>query len=203
MPVLLAETEVILQWSDLERRVPKVKATDGKRSSGIHLSGVIKATLQKLGLLDYGPGSAEKADEMPLVVMQGMFFEEGIVTLYPDLIWQPGEASKDGITGSPDGLTPGPPMQLEEFKLTRKSQGTRQGIDILNEKLWMWQLMGYLHMLGLTLARLHVLWDVGDYRERRMPLYYTYLIQFSESELERFWVNIILKNKDLAVPETH
>lgn len=195
MPQLLEEKEILLEWKDLEKRVPKRKATDGKRSSGIHLSGIIRATLQKMKYLDLD----ERTDEMPLIVMLGMFFEEGIVSLYPDLIWQPGEVQLDGISGSPDGLTEGPPVQLEEFKFTKKAQQKRQGEDMLSEKLWMWQLSGYCHMLGLTRARLHVLWD----RDCFKPMYYTYLIQFTETELARFWRNVILENKDLAVAEEH
>ncbi len=198
MPKLIAEKEITLQWSDLNHRVPKTKATSGARSGGIHVTGIIRPTLQRAGLMDI----YEESDDMPLVVMLGMFFEEGIVTLYPDMIWQPGEVEKDGIVGSPDGLTPGPPVtQLEEFKFTRKSQRRGQGDAILGEKLWMWQISGYCHMLGLTQARLHVLWDCGDYKERRFPIYSTYTLGFTEEELARFWKNVILVNKGLATEE--
>ncbi len=199
MPVLLEEKEIILEWTDLDKRVPKTKATRGERTSGIHLSGIIRPTLEIAGYLDV----FDKSEEMPLVVMLGMFFEEGIVTLYPDMIWQPGEVKMDGIVGSPDGLTQGPPLQLEEFKFTIKSQYTRQGEAILHEKLWIWQLSGYCHMMGLTQARLHVFWSRGDYREKWFPVYYTYLISFTEEELSRFWKNVILKNKGLAIAEIH
>lgn len=200
MPRLIQETEVILQWTDLEKRVPKTRASTMVRSSGVHLSGIIKPTLQQAGLMDI----YDDSDEMPLVVMLGMFFEEGIVTLYPDMIWQPGEVSLDGVVGSPDGITPGPPItQLEEFKLTRKSQRRGQGVAILSEKLWMWQLSGYCHMLGLLQARLHVLWDCGDYKERRWPIYSTYTIGFTEDELKRFWANVVIKNLGLATAEVH
>lgn len=199
MPKLIQETEIKLEWGDLEKRVTKTKASRGARSSGIHLSGIIKPTLQEAGLLDV----YEESDEMPLVVMLGMFFEEGIVTLYPDMIWQPGEVSLDGIVGSPDGLTPGSPYLLEEFKFTKKSYRRGQGDAILGEKMWMWQISGYLHMMKLTQARLHVLWDCGDYKERRMPIYSTYLLGFTEEELARFWKNVILGNLGLAKPEVH
>lgn len=199
MPTLLEEKEITLEWADLDRRVPKTRASFGKRSSGIHLSGIIRPTLQLAGLLDI----YDQSEDMPLVVMLGMFFEEGIVSLYPDIIWQPGEATRDGIAGSPDGLTKGPPKQLEEFKFTTKSQYTHQGVAILQEKLWMWQLSGYCHMLGLTRARLHVFWSRGDYRQKWYPVYYTYTISFTEAELARFWDNVILKNKALATAEAH
>ncbi len=199
MPTLLEEKEIILEWTDLDKRVSKTKAARGPRSSGIHLSGIIRPTLEIAGYLDI----YDQSEDMPLVVMLGMFFEEGIVTLYPDMIWQPGEVVKDGIVGSPDGLTEGPPLQLEEFKFTTKSQYTRQGELILQEKLWMWQLSGYCHMMGITQARLHVFWSRGNYREKWFPVYYTYTISFTEAELDKFWRNVILKNKGLAKPETH
>lgn len=199
MPKLLEEKEIVLEWSDLAKRVPRTRANTSKRSSGIHLSGIIRPTLQRAGLMDV----YDDTDDMPLCVMLGMFFEEGIVTLYPRIIWQPGELVMDGIVGSPDGLTEGPPVQLEEFKFTMKSQYKFQGEDILTCKLWMWQLSGYCHMAQLTQARLHVFWSRGDYREKWFPVYYTYLISFTEDELKRFWTNVILKNAGLATAEVH
>lgn len=196
MPVLLEEKEILLEWTDLDKRVPKTRASSGQRSSGVHLSGIIRPTLEIAGYLDI----YDKSEEMPLVVMLGMFFEEGIVTLYPDMIWQPGEVTLDGITGSPDGLTG---RQLEEFKFTTKSQYSRQGEAILQERLWMWQLSGYCHMMGLTQARLHVFWSRGDYKLKWFPVYYTYTIEFTKAELARFWRNVIVKNVGLAVPEAH
>ncbi len=199
MPKLLQETEIKLEWADLNRRVPKTRFSSMVRSSGIHLSGIIKPTLQAAGLMD----KYDEVDEMPLAVMLGTFFEEGIVTLYPDMIWQPGEITLDGIAGSPDGLTEGPPLQLEEFKFTMKSQYTHQGEDILKEKRWIWQISGYCHMMGITQARLHVFWSRGDYRERWGPIYSIYTIGFTEEELARFWRNVIIGNRGLAVAEVH
>lgn len=196
MPRLLEEKEIILEWSDLERRVPKTRASSMERASGVHLSGIIKATLQTMKELDI----YDQTDEMPLCVMLGTFFEEGLVTLYPDMIWQPGEVSRDGVVGNPDGLTV---TQLEEFKFTMKSQYKHQGEDILKEKRWMWQISGYCHMMCLTQARLHVCWSRGDYRQKWGPVYYTYTIGFTEEELARFWNNVILKNMELATPEVH
>ena len=217
MPRFVRETEITLDWTDmsarphLDHRVLKQRQGSMVRSSGVHLSGVIRYALQKAGLAKF----EDREDEMPLMVALGMFWEEGIVTLYPDLVWQPGEAMLDNIFGSPDGITfvdshpdgltaidPRTPM-LEEFKLTKKTYRTRAGSQILGETLWMWQLMGYLHMLGLTLCRLHVCWVDGDYRERRMPIYSTFYLEFTKLELERFWANVVLKNMAGAAAEVH
>ena len=158
MPTLLEEKEIRLEWTDIEKRVAKTRVSSMQRTSGVHLSGVIRYALKKAGLWQNKPEETE--DEMPLMIMLGMFWEEGVVSLYPDLIWQPGEVELDDVYGSPDGLTG---QCLEEFKFTKKSYYTRKSRLILEEKLWMWQLMGYCRMLGLTQARLHVLWVDGAF----------------------------------------
>lgn len=192
MPTLISQSEVRVEWKDIESRIvrerPKLK-----RSSGIHLSGVIKYVLTTSGLLD----PDDLTDEIPLRMCVGMAFEDWIVGLYPDMIWQPGECLLQGVCGSPDGISA---KSLEEFKATWKSSHTRQ--DITKERIWMWQLAGYCKMMQLTKARLHVLWINGDYRPPA-PKYMTYLLRFEQVELDRFWNNVILKNKDNAVPEIH
>jgi hypothetical protein len=174
-----------------------------RRSSGVHLSGVIRYVLTTAGLL-----TPEDADEfMPLRMAVGMAWEAFVVGLWPDLIWQPGECAKDGVIGSPDGVTGD---CLEEFKATWKSRlerGEYKGHvppprKICEQRAWMLQVGGYCHMMGLTKARLHVLWVMGDYRGSG-PQYCTYVVQFGQDELERMWKNMILPNIKGATPETH
>lgn len=201
MPKLIEEKEIVLEFTDIGKRVIKTRESSMLRSSGIHLSGVIRYALRKAGLMQ----PEDRDEDMPLIMLLGMFWEEGIVTFYPSLIWQPGEVERDGIFGSPDGITKlaDGVTRLEEFKFTKKSYWTHKGDMILEERLWMWQLMGYCSMMGLNLIRLHVCWDCGNYRDRRMPFYSTYVIEFSDEELARFWQNIILVNKHGAVAEEH
>lgn len=201
MPILLDQSEVRIEWKDLESRVihkrPKLK-----RSSGLHLSGVIKHVLTTSGLLN----TDDVTDEMPLRMCVGMAWEDWAVGLYPKMKWQPGECSLDGVSGSPDGITKSKerylpePTILEEFKATWKSAHTHG--DVLKEKIWMWQVAGYLKMLGLNIVRLHVLWINGDYRPPS-PKYAIYTLQFDQPELDRFWQNVIIKNKEHAIPESH
>lgn len=209
MPRLLEERDIRIEWSDIDAMVPKTKVCDSARSSGVHLSGVIKYVMTTAGLLT----PEEYNDEMPLRMWLGMAFEAHAVQLWPGLIWQPGECSRDGIIGSPDGITEGfkPGCTcLEEFKLTwmsRLEPGHPKGSvppprRILAMKRWMLQIAGYCHMMGLTMARLHVCWVMGDYRASG-PQYFTYLIQFTEEELERMWDNMILPNVGGATPEVH
>ena len=207
MPTLLREAEIKIDWSDIEAMAPKAQYYSGPRSSGVHLSGIIKHILQAAGLLT----ADEVTEEMPLRMWLGMAFEAYAVRLWPEMVWQPGECSKDGITGSPDGITPkGDSGLLEEFKLTwlsRLEKSEIRGVApparrITDQRRWMLQLAGYLYMLGLTEARLHVCWVMGDYRGSG-PQYFTYHLLFTQEELRRTWDNMILKNRDGAKAEEH
>jgi hypothetical protein len=218
VPKLISETEIKLEWTDIEAMVPKVRVDSGKRSSGVHLSGVIKYVLTTAGLLD----PDDITDEMPLRMAVGMAWEAFVVGLWPDLIWQPGEVCQDDIYGSPDGITPimdensAPERivtgrhQLEEFKATWRSRLEKSELKgirppdrkITEQRAWMLQVGGYCHMMGLRRARLHVLWIMGDYRGSG-PQYFTYLVEFSDSELERVWKNMLLPNVEGAIPESH
>lgn len=209
MPVLLSQTEIKLEWSDIHTRKVRVKAKHSHaRSSGTHVSGVIKYVLQTSGLLTV----EDEADEFPLRMAIGMAWEEWAVGLWPKMAWQPGEVNLDGVFGSPDGITHDPRGKidtLEEFKATWKS--ARVGgkySDILKQKVWLWQLMAYAKILDLLRARIHILWINGDYQRDfgtgpPAPRYAVYELQFMQEELDRFWTNVILRNKDKAVKEVH
>jgi len=143
---------------------------------------------------------------MPVRMAVGMAWEEWAVGLWPKTFqWQPGECKRDGIIGSPDGKMPrvgGGNWQLEEFKCTWKSLHKYRDILAPLNRLWIWQMAGYCAMMGLTYARLHVMWVNGDYRPPS-PVYRTYLLRFTEQELEEFWRNVVMANKDqVRVEET-
>lgn len=208
MPRLIAETEVRLEWSDLQSRVRRKRPKSaGHRSSGVHLSGIISYVLETSGLVE-----KSDTDEMGLAVAVGVAWEEFAVGLYPEMRWQPGEVHLDNVYGSPDGLTKGVdqngvladgengiPMVLEEFKATWRSRASKPP---LTNRRWMWQLAGYCRMMGLHYARMHVLWINGNYKNYQ-PEYYTYLFEFEQQELDRFWSNVVLPNRDKAVKEEH
>lgn len=197
MPVLIQESEIRIEWTDIDGRVAKKKPKGSSvRSSGVHLSGVIRSCLMATGDL----AEAEiRTEEMPLRMAIGMAWEDWAVGLWPKLQWQPGECCMDGVFGSPDGITW--PV-LEEFKATWKSRRTYG--NVVDQKLWMWQLAGYCKMLGVTKARMHILWVCGDYKQGPpTPVYVTYTIQFTQQEIDQFWTNVVLKNKDSAPKEEH
>jgi hypothetical protein len=207
MPTLLSQQQVSIEWSDLNKwRQIKQPKSARVRSNGIHLSGIIDATLIAADLAS--PREIEE-EEMPLRMCIGMAWENWIVGMYPDMVWQPGEWKKDGVFGTPDGvsatnhsLLPDEPGEkvYEEFKATYYSLNKWK--SILDSKRYMWQLCANCYVLNTPFARLHVLWINGDYKPPS-PQYYTYLIQFTEKELEQFWANVVMKNKHRAVEEKH
>ena len=199
---MLRESEICLEFADLNRMMPKQRVSEAPRSSGVHLSGVIKYILTAAKQLE----PDEYSEMMPLRMAVGMAWEAFIVQLWPDLVWQPGEICRDNIYGSPDGVTGD---CLEEVKATWMSRLDRGAYGetpppkrITDHKRWMLQVGGYLYMMGLTKVRMHVLWVNGDYRGSG-PQYFTYLIEFTQAELERIWNNMILPNVDGAVAEVY
>ncbi len=202
MPKLLVQTELKIEWTDVAGRVTKEKLAPDTRSSGVHLSGIIRHCMG----YDKRPPSSDDPDEMPLNMALGLAWEAWAVGLFPQVIWQPGEEVLDGVYGTPDGLSElliDGQLQfvVEEWKSTYKSRRTH-GVDILVETGWMWQLLGLCKLMGLRYSRLHVLWINGDYRHTG-PAYVTYLIEFSQDEIDQFWSNIVLRNKSNAQPEIH
>jgi hypothetical protein len=196
VPRLIAEHEISIQWSDIRGRWrhARPKSAD-ERSSGVHVSQIIKYCQETTGLLSKRTKTVD-ADDMPLVMALGMAWEDWVVGLYPDMAWQPGERHKDNIYGSPDGYTllDDGTGQLEEFKATYKSRNTYG--DPTKSSLWMWQLAAYCYLMDLTRARMHILWVCNDYRPPFPPSYRTYEIEFTKKEINDLWKNIFLKNRD-------
>jgi hypothetical protein len=196
MPKLISESEIKLDWADINSRVPKRRIST-TRSPGIHLSGVLQYAARTAGILT----REDEEDGMPVRMAVGMAWEEWAVGLWPNLEWQPGECRRDQVFGNPDGRTKTTiSYQLDEFKATWKSLAKYGDILAPLNRLWIWQLAGYCVMMKLTYARLHVMWICGDYRPPN-PTYRTYLLQFTKQELEEFWRNVVMANKDQVEPE--
>jgi hypothetical protein len=206
---VIEQVELSLQRDDLRDLTIHPRVIH-PRSHGVHVSGVIKVIAIRQKLLK----DEDQIDDMPTVVLLGTVWEEAAARLYRDMVWQPGEVGLDGIYGSPDGSTP---IDLEwykllgihasinagnrivdEFKFTYKSNRNRQ--DIRRERLWMMQVMAYLKMMGLTVARLHVLWACDNYVMPFRPKYIRYTVRFTQAELDRNWA-LLMKFKQFAVRE--
>lgn len=216
---LLEQVEINLNWADAN--LVAHPTPEYKRSTGVHLMQVLRHVAVSTGQLVVGD---EVDDDMPLRVLLGMGWEWAAARLYPDMWWQPGELCRDGVYGTPDGISDLNPKEVteasgwalrcvDEFKYTRKSLRTKGGKpdqwkDITREWLWMQQCMGYANMVNHVMgetgscwhARLHVLWACGNYdwADRvgggARERYVRYLVQFSEGELESNW-RMVMANK--------
>jgi hypothetical protein len=197
MPTLISEIDVKLERSDLARRavLPRQTGPDGyiippARSAGLHLSGLLKycADISKLTsrLEDI------RDEEMPLRWVLGHAIEEFLASLYPDMVWQPGEITRPVIMNA-DGMTfTGGEFRIEEFKCRRAKKLTQR--DLLNKWLWMSQGLGYC--LGYQ-CRL-VQWHVFSLFEWPDPVYTRYLIKFSQAEIDGM-ERMIESNREAAI----
>lgn len=195
MPVLLDERVITLEFADLEKRRPITRPDlPPRRADGLHQSGILAYIARKIGKLKVG----EKLEEdMPTIFALGFAWEEWCVSLYPEIEWQPGERTMDGISVNCDGTsyqniergsydsrcgkvdTWIDALQVEEFKFTFK--GTRTGPEFLDEWLWVHQGREYCHQYGARRERWHVLHVRGDYKSFG-PIYKTYTLGFSDQE---------------------
>ncbi len=215
---ILETVNVEFEFKDLLGRVSHPEPVPTPRSSGYHVSGILRAVALKSGILVplakadsaqqvvTGVGSTSKAgeldvddDEMPLRMALGMASEHWIVGMYPDMVWQPGEQQDDNIYGSIDGLSVGPAStdmnRVEEFKLTWKS--CRRPFN--SNWLWLRQGMAYCHLWDTDLCRFHIIYVNGNYRPPA-PIYIRYLVRFSPAEIKGCW-GLLKRNKHLAEKE--
>jgi hypothetical protein len=141
------------------------------------LSGLLRYVAQKSKITAYINDVAE--EDLPIRWMLGQVFEEFAASLFPFMIWQPGEIDTPVIM-TPDGVSVEDyGLLLHEFKFNRAKKYA--GADLLKKKtVWMWQGMGYC--LGYGASR--VVWNVMSVMEWPDPLWTQYLVEFSEKELE-------------------
>ena len=191
MPTLIAETNVALEQSDLANRIvlPRTVGPNGRivppaRTRGLHLSGLIKYCAEKTRITAYIKDAAEEdaieRGHMPLRWALGHAWEEFAASLYPTMLWQPGEESDpvlmtcDGCT-SPDGDYKD--IIIEEFKFSRGKYV--KGTDLLKRWAWMRQGAGYCLGYGPR----HVRWNVCWCMNWPDPVYTRYLVRFEEKEI--------------------
>lgn len=202
MPTLIAEIDVKLERADMLRRVVLPRDLDGlgnivppKRKPGLHLSGLLKyvATTSKITAR-----LQEIADEeMPLRWAMGQAWEEFAASLYPDMIWQPGEVHEPLIMNC-DGVGYEPRVEdnvIWEFKFNRAKK--YKGADLIAKKwLWMMQGAGYCLGYGFSVA----VWHVLSAFEFPDPIYTKYVVAFSDKDLNET-ARMIAMNRDDAVQE--
>ena len=199
MPTLISEIEVKLERSDLDRRIVLARDVDPEtgliipphRTPGLHLSGLLKYIAETSKIT---ARLAEIADEeYPLRWLMGHAMEEFLASLYPLMVWQPGEAT-DPVIMTPDGITfEDYGMVIEEFKHNRSKR--YDGREFLVKKwLFKHQGLGYCLGYGAQYVRWHVLYSM----EWPDPIYCKYLYKFSQEELDSMW-RMIDVNKEAAI----
>lgn len=182
------------------------------RSTGTHLSGVLRYVAKVLGTIKGPEDDLEEVMEVSngpgphkgtsVRFALGFAWEQWMAERIPGLIWQPGEMNLDGVYGTPDGLDCD--LVLHEFKTTYKSCKNPLG----TQQLWMWQACGYLKMLqakyrgmgfpsvaeGLKTTVFHPVYLRGDYQGID-PVYRPESVTFEQGEIDSVW-DMVLRNKD-------
>lgn len=162
-----------------------------KRSSGLHLSQIIRSICQQLEPKKYADGPID-----PLYTEPGFAFERVLETAFQarrvDII-RPGEFEHDGVICSPDGVgwDDDRPV-LEEFKSTELGMPTDEQHLATDGKYkkWFWQIGAYCHVLDTNYARLRVLWLRGNYKNIRRA-YQVYDITWEPGECARIWAMLL------------
>jgi len=214
MPTLIAEKTVKLEFEDLARRVSLIgrPAKPPARAAGVHQSGILQYVAQKIGVLKPGESDEEDCAVYPLIWGLGQAWEEWIFSFYPDIDWQPGEVTIDGISGNADGVSldmdceldsvPWDPIQtvIEEAKSTYKSTATGDEF-VKDPKWWMWRMQGgaYCFLYGAEVVRWHVAHLRGNYRDFG-PVYKQYVLRYSPVEIRQVWT-MLISHKHLAAAE--
>ncbi len=200
-----------MEFADLAKRVQLIgrPAKPPVRAAGVHLSGVLQYVAQKIGVLK--PDERDEED-FPLIWALGQAWEEYIFSFYPEIDWQPGERTVDGVSVNIDGLgidsayefdsVPWEPLELinEEAKFTFK--GVATGAEFIkDQKFWMWRMQaaGYGHVYKARIARWHVCHVRGDYKAFG-PVYKQYVVRYSELECKQAW-GMVQSHKHLVEPE--
>ena len=170
--------------------------TSAHETGMIHLSDIARYIEFKM---KFGPAGTKAKFNLAVAGEVGFMWEDAL-----SLVWAEryaariGEVEKDGIVGSPDGLSPYDPFERypivnEEYKATWRSSNKTP------DKVWyyMTQFKSYCYMLDVNVTIAHILYLMGDYRGSG-PQYECYRIEFSEQELIENWT-MILSHRDEMV----
>jgi hypothetical protein len=179
---------------------------DNARSSGIHISSVIKCIAIEGDLL-----KSEDIDDLSLYDTRIITEPDSILRIWIGCAWEafylprvkdvavhPGEYRLDGIYLSPDGESvdcyarPLKVMRrIHEVKATYKSIKTVNNLmdPYYAKRNWMWlaQLKSYCLAAETVYAVLHVLFLCGNYRFPIKPQLRKFNIAFEQWELEENW----------------
>ncbi len=200
---------------------------DPNRSSGLHLSSILRSLALVTGVLD-SKYDTPLTNANSMMAQIGIAWEEYLAKYqHPEIEFHPGELNLDGIAMSPDGITIvdredyadliGVELDswiLNEFKSTRKSsRDFKESLRLRADKckLWLWQIMSYRHALnkiaepGLEcyVAKLHVLFLNGNYSKdfddpESGPHNRVYRLTFTPEELTDNWTMVVGHRDDMV-----
>ena len=184
------------------------------RSPGLHVSEIIRDVALTMGYLSrddeeeldwtlnryrlaHGENMVKVYPAALYRVALGLSWEEWLGRQRPDIHFHGlGELWRDGIVGTPDGLsfTDSGAGIIHEIKLTWKSSRSDREAPserIHKEFMWCCQTKSYLQLARVaggdfTTAQLHVYWVNGNYRGSG-PEYRTYQLTFTTQELDANW----------------
>lgn len=187
--------EEVNSYSD-QLAPPLVISSGVPRSEGLHLSTILDDldTFDGNGKKYSGAGGAEY---MALGFAWERLLERVIGDVFPhgDIVKHPGEVSLVGISMSPDAIDVACGV-LEEWKCSFKSAAKRP--DRGDFPRWMRQIKAYLKGLELNTCRLRILHLAGSYSTPledgkivRGPIMRTWLLEFTQEEIDANWHTII------------
>lgn len=177
------------------------------RSSGLHLSSLVKAAVQEITGKEM---KAIEGEQEGIRAQMGFLWERALEYAFKEYMNAERKGIKkqlkvelEGVKGSPDGLSIKDNV-LEEYKCTWRS--LRRWNEDPEESFlyWFMQVKGYLHMLGLKRVRFFIFWVNGDYTYKpgRGPQVTTQEFEFTEEELQDNWA-LLMAQRGKAKEEVH
>ena len=149
-----------------------------------HVSNIIYRMLVDLGI------RKRSSEPNPYEFEKGYVWERLLSLALPNVAERPGEIEQDGIICSPDGIGYSDWIQdtvVEEYKCTKTSSRNNPADNVG----WMMQVKAYCKAICVTNAVMRILYLDGDYRENRKVTLKTFLLKFTQDDIDANW-NAIL-----------
>lgn len=200
---LLEDATITLERNDLKRYpIYTGKGITEDRQSGVHVSGIYRELALQMKL--FKAAAELEKESIPTRWAGGIAWEEFVLSLYPNVVWQPGSVQIDDVWMTCDGLTQPNSWSknhiLEECKCTdKKVQTGIQFVDVADNWLYLVQGRSYCKGYESVIVRWHVYYTSGDYRGSG-PIYKRFVVEFTPAEIESNW-QMLVNHKHLATPE--
>lgn len=163
------------------------------RAEGLHLTQIIGYINDQIN-----PYTGKGFLNPELTMEAGFIWERALENAFGERIGKRlNDLECDGIFCNPDGLgydpLDGKTPAVEEYKCTWRSMKRCPTEDMK----WMMQVKAYCHVLGTTVAVMHVLYLMGDYKGSG-PQGRTFRIEYTQEEIDDNW-QVILDHKDATL----